>query len=114
MESIDAEHFQRYVDDALDRIPDDVWDAFDNVAVVVEDEDPDDPDLLGVYEGVPLTDRDDYGGVLPDRIVIFRVPLCAFARDERELVHEIEVTVLHELAHHMGIEEDRLHELGYG
>lgn len=114
MEAIDAERFQRYVDDALDLVPDELWDAFDNVVVVVEDADTEEPDLLGVYEGVPLTEREDYGGILPDRIVIFRLALCDFVADESQLVDEIRVTVLHELAHHMGIDDDRLHELGYG
>lgn len=113
MRPIPLERFQGHVDAALDRIPDDVWASFDNVAVVVEDADPDDPDLLGVYEGVPLTERDDYGGVLPDRIVIFRRPLCALAVDEDDLVHEIYVTVVHELAHHLGIDDHHLHELGW-
>ena len=114
MGPIEQERFEAYVDDALDGIPDELWEGFDNVVVVVEDADPDEPDLLGVYEGVPLTERDDYGGVLPDRIVVFRLPLCEYVTSERELVDEIRVTVVHELAHHMGIDDEHLHELGWG
>jgi predicted Zn-dependent protease with MMP-like domain len=114
VEPIAVERFEGYVDDALDQIPDELWQMFDNVAVVVEDISEEEPDLLGVYDGVPLTERDDYGGVLPDRIVIFRLPLCSYARDEADLVEEIRVTVVHELAHHMGIDDDELHEMGYG
>jgi predicted Zn-dependent protease with MMP-like domain len=87
---------------------------FRNVAVVVEDENPEDPDLLGLYEGVPLTERVQYSGVLPDRISLYRVPLCLMAEDLEDLVHEIQVTVVHEFGHHMGLAEDRLHELGWG
>ena len=85
----------------------------DNVFVIVED-DSDDPDLLGHYEGVPLTERHDYGGmVMPDRIVIFRRPICAMCDSEEEVVEEVLVTVVHELAHHFGIDDDRLDELGW-
>lgn len=114
MQPIPPERFGRLVDDALDAIPDELAAHFDNVAVVVEDANPDDPDLLGLYEGVPITERDSYGGVLPDRIAIYRLPLCALARDEDELVEEIAVTVVHELAHHMGIDDDELHAMGWG
>ena len=113
MEPIEEERFADLVDDALDGIPAELWDRFDNVVVVVEDQDPDEPDLLGVYEGIPLPERHDYGGVLPDRIVIFRLPICAMVRDEAELVEEVRVTVVHELAHHVGIDDDELHALGW-
>ncbi len=84
-----------------------------NVVLLVEDEPPE-PGLLGLYEGVPLTRRDSYyAGVLPDRITIFRGPLCRFSRDLAELAHEVRVTVVHEVAHHFGIDDDRLHELGW-
>jgi len=114
VEPIDEERFEELVGAALDLIPQALQEHFDNVAVVVEDANPDDPELLGLYEGVPLTERDDYGGVLPDRISIYRLPLCALASDEDELVTEIEITVVHELAHHMGMDEEQLHELGWG
>lgn len=113
MEPMDEERFADLVDRALDSVPDELWERFDNVAVVVEDVHPEEPDLLGIYEGIPLTERGDYGGVLPDRIAIYRVPLCAMCRDEEELVDEVRITVIHELAHHMGIDEDALHDLGW-
>jgi predicted Zn-dependent protease with MMP-like domain len=114
MDEITEERFSALVDEALDGIPDALWDRFDNVVVLVEDEHEQDPDLLGLYEGIPLTDRWDYAGVLPDKISIFRLPLCAMCADEAELVEEIRITVVHELAHHMGIDEHDLHELGWG
>ena len=113
MQPIEEERFSQLVDDALDGIPEGLWARFDNVAVVVEDRDPEEPDLLGVYEGIPLPERHDYGGVLPDRIVIFRLPICEMVRDEAELVEEVRVTVVHELAHHMGIDDHELHALGW-
>lgn len=106
--------FEDHVRAALDALPPQLAAALENVAVVVEDENPDDPDLLGLYEGVPLTERVQYSGVLPDRISLYRVPLCLMAEDLEDLVHEIQVTVVHEFGHHMGLEEDRLHELGWG
>lgn len=86
----------------------------ENVAIVVEDRHPTEA-LLGLYEGVPLTERDDYGGlVMPDKISLYRLPLCAIAADEAELVEEVAVTVVHEVAHHFGIDDDLLHEWGWG
>ena len=79
----------------------------------VEEAHPDDPDLYGLYEGVPLPERGDWAGALPDRIRIFRLPLVESFPDPAELEHEIRITVLHELAHYFGIDEDRLDELGY-
>ena len=113
MQPIPEERFSELVGAALDAVPDELWDRFDNVAVVVEDEHADEPDLLGLYEGVPLTDRWDYAGVLPDRIAIYRLPLCDMCSDEQELIEEIRVTVVHELAHHVGIDDDALHKLGW-
>lgn len=113
MELIPEERFSELVDQALDSLPDELWEQFDNVAVVVEDRHPSEPDLLGIYEGIPLTDRIDYAMVLPDRIAIFRIPLCEMCLDEEELVEEVRVTVVHELAHHMGIDDDALHDLGW-
>jgi len=114
VQPISPDRFEQLVADALDDIPDELWERFANVAVVVEDENPDDPDLLGLYEGIPLTERWDYGGVLPDRIAIYRIPLCLLCADDDDLVEEIKITVVHELAHHMGIDEDDLHDLGWG
>ncbi|HVL99239.1 MAG TPA: metallopeptidase family protein [Egibacteraceae bacterium] len=113
MELISEERFSELVDAALDSVPDALWEQFNNVAVVVEDRNDAEPDLLGIYEGVPLTERGDYAGVLPDRIAIYRMPLCAMCRDEEELVEEVRITVVHELAHHMGIDDDALHDLGW-
>nr|WP_196792030.1 metallopeptidase family protein [Motilibacter deserti] len=86
-----------------------------NVAVVVEEEPPeDDPELLGLYEGTPLTERGEwYTGVLPDKISVFRGPLLRMCATREEVVEEVLVTVVHEVAHHFGIDDDRLHELGW-
>jgi predicted Zn-dependent protease with MMP-like domain len=111
---LDPDHFERLVADALDQLPDELAALIDNVAVVVEDEHPEEPDLLGLYEGVPLTEREAYGGLeLPDRISIYRLPLCELAADEDEVVEEVLVTVVHEIAHHFGIDDERLHALGW-
>jgi predicted Zn-dependent protease with MMP-like domain len=106
--------FEELVADALDEIPDELWDLMDNVAVVVR-EGTDGSSLLGLYDGVPLTQRDaGYTGmVMPDRISIFRRPLLACCRTEAEVVEQVRVTVIHEVAHHFGIDDDRLHELGW-
>ena len=111
------EEFEAAVSDALDAMPADLMRQLDNVAFFVEDEpDPGDPELLGLYEGVALTERDNGWGMvnLPDRIVLFRGPLMRMCVDRDELLSEIQVTVVHEIAHHFGIDDDRLHELGYG
>jgi predicted Zn-dependent protease with MMP-like domain len=106
--------FERHVEAALDSLPSELRAALENVAVVVEDEHPDDPDLFGLYEGVPLPERSSAdSGRLPDRIAIYRLPLEETFADPAELEREIRVTVLHELAHYFGIDEDRLAELGY-
>ena len=105
--------FEEHVRDALDTLPPDLARVFDNVHVVVEDEHPEEPDLLGLYEGVPLTERGDYSGALPDRITLYRIPLCLLAEDLDHLVEEVQITVVHEFAHHVGIDDDRLHELGW-
>jgi predicted Zn-dependent protease with MMP-like domain len=114
MEPIPTARFEQLVDEALDEVPDELWARFDNVVVVVEDAHPEEPDLLGLYEGIPLTERWDYAGALPDRISIYRLALCAMCADEDELVEEIAITVVHELAHHVGIDDDQLHEWGWG
>jgi len=113
VQPISPERFEQLVGEALDGIPDELSARFENVAVVVEDEHPDDPHLLGLYQGVPLTERWDYAGALPDRIAIYRIPLCLMCADEDELVEEIRITVIHELAHHVGIDDDALHDLGW-
>lgn len=112
------QEFDEAVGDALDRIPPELTDRIDNVVVLVEDAPPADQphDLLGLYEGIPLTERGDIAGgfVVPDRITLFRDPLRTYAATREELVEEITVTVIHEVAHFFGIDDDRLHELGWG
>lgn len=118
---IDRRAFERLVSDALDSIPEGLGRLMQNIAVFVEDW----PTagqlggrpgtLLGLYEGVDLTRRSplSYGAVMPDRITIFRGPISAIARDEAELVSLVNTTVVHEVAHHFGISDHRLAELGW-
>jgi len=105
--------FEDHVRAALDELPPEIAAALDNVAVVVEDENPEDPDLLGLYHGVPLPERGETAGMLPDKISIYRIPLEESFPNPAELRREIRVTVLHELAHYFGLDEDRIAELGY-
>jgi predicted Zn-dependent protease with MMP-like domain len=106
--------FDEHVEQALASLPADLKAAMSNVEIVVEDENPEDPDLFGLYFGVPLTERHDYVGVLPDKIAIYRSPLEEeFGEEPDVLQEEIRITVLHEIAHHFGIDEDRLAELGW-
>jgi len=114
VEPVSEDRFAELVERALEEIPDALWERVDNVAVTIEDQHPEDPDLLGLYEGIPATERwEDYTGVLPDRITLYRLPLCDMCEDEEELIEEVAVTVVHELAHHMGIDDHELHELGW-
>ncbi|MFG2946547.1 metallopeptidase family protein [Streptomyces adustus] len=110
------DRFEELVSEALDRIPPELTRVMDNVAVFVEDEPPsDDPELLGLYEGTPLTERGEwYAGVLPDRITIYRGPTLRHCETDEDVVEEVAVTVVHEVAHHFGIDDARLHELGWG
>jgi predicted Zn-dependent protease with MMP-like domain len=110
-----ADAFEKLVIDELDELPDDMVDGLENVVFVVEDRPEDGSlDLLGEYEGIALTERDRYGfGELPDRIVLFREPLLAICDSEDELRDEIHVTLVHEIAHFYGIDDDQLHELGW-
>jgi predicted Zn-dependent protease with MMP-like domain len=108
--------FEDHVRRAVESLPRELREAMSNVEIVVEDENPDDPDLFGLYLGIPLVDRgvESYAGVLPDKIAIYRVPLEEeFGDDPAVLEGEIRITVLHEIAHHFGIDEDRLAELGW-
>ena len=107
--------FEEHVRRALDSIPPDLRRAMENVEVVVEDENAEDPDLFGLYLGTPLVERDSaYAGSLPDKIEIYRKPLEEeFGDDPTLLEDEIRITVLHEVGHHFGIDEDRLEELGW-
>ncbi|TLM75105.1 metallopeptidase family protein [Pseudarthrobacter sp. NamB4] len=120
--TMSADEFESAVQDALDSIPEKLARAMDNVAVFIEDdyvprpgEDPDTV-LLGLYEGVPLTERDSWwdAGSLPDRITIFREPILEICASREDVIHEVAVTVVHEIAHHFGIDDHRLHELGWG
>ena len=106
--------FDQLVSEALDSIPGELTSAMDNVVVLVEDTHPSDPHLLGLYEGVALTERtSSYGGLLPDRIFVYRTPILAMCESEEEVVEEVAITVVHEIAHHFGIDDARLHELGW-
>lgn len=100
---------------ALDELPPWVQERLENVEVLIEDEPPEeDPELLGLYEGIPLTERgSDYAGVLPDRITLFRRPIEEEAEDEEDLKEVVRETVVHEVAHFFGISDERLHELGW-
>ena len=112
MVSVSAERFEELVVEALDSLPPEIGRQMRNVAVMVEDDSPD--GLLGLYEGVPLTARGEwYSGVLPDRITIYRRPICEISETEEDVVEEVRVTVIHEIAHHFGIDDDRLEELGW-
>ena len=112
---MDAEQFEALVVDELDALPDDMVDGLENLVFVTEDRPEDGSlDLLGIYEGVAVTERDRYGfGELPDRIVIFREPLLAIVDDVEELRDQVHVTLVHEIAHYYGIDDAHLHELGW-
>ncbi|MEV0109036.1 metallopeptidase family protein [Nocardia sp. NPDC050799] len=107
--------FEELVGDALDQIPTELTRAIDNVVILIEPRNPDDPHLLGLYHGIALTERDShYGGSLPDTVTIYRDALLDVCVDESEVVEEVRITVIHEIAHYFGIDEDRLHQLGWG
>ena len=118
--------FEELVADAIDTLPDEILEMLNNVEIVVADAptasqltvagDLDAGEmLLGLYEGIPLTERGHYyGGVLPDRITIYRNPTLAICETFDDVVDEVNITVVHEIAHHFGIDDARLHELGYG
>ena len=108
------ERFEELVSEALDEVPPEFARAMDNVVVLVEEFNDEAPDILGLYHGIALTERtSSYGGVLPDRISIYRQPILSMCEDEDEVVEEVLITVVHELGHHFGIDDARLHELGY-
>ena len=108
------ERFEELVCDALDLIPAPLAQGMDNVVVLVEDRHPEDPELLGIYEGIALTERDStYSGALPDAITIYRDSVLEVCDTDDDVIHEVAVTVIHEIAHHFGIDDDRLHELGW-
>jgi predicted Zn-dependent protease with MMP-like domain len=111
---MDPQRFDELVSDALDQIPPKLAAIMDNVVVLVADRHPDEADLLGLYEGVALTERDsNYAGALPDTITIYRDALLDACDSDDQVVDEVAITVIHEIAHHFGIDDDRLHELGW-
>jgi predicted Zn-dependent protease with MMP-like domain len=116
MVEVTDDRFEELVGDALDSIPDGLGRFMDNVAVFVDTEQS--IGLYGLYQGVPLPDRRGYGtpynGLpMPDRITIYKRPICARARSEADVVRQVRITVIHEVAHHFGIDDDRLQELGW-
>ncbi len=113
---MDDEAFDRLVEEAMESLPDWVHEALENVVVLVEDEprDDEDEDLFGLYEGVALIDREDGDPFEPDRITIYRGPLLRAHPDPDDAREQVRITVLHEVGHHFGLDEDRLDELGYG
>ncbi|HEV7182910.1 MAG TPA: metallopeptidase family protein [Leifsonia sp.] len=115
MRDLDAEAFEALVTDELDALPDEMIDGLENVVFVVEDRPEDGSlDVLGLYDGIALTERDSYGfGEMPDRIILYREPLLSICENEEQLRDEIHVTLVHEIAHYYGIDDDRLHELGW-
>jgi predicted Zn-dependent protease with MMP-like domain len=115
MESITDDEFEFLVVEQLDLLPDDMVDGLDNLVFVVEARPEDGSlDLLGLYDGIALTERGHYGyGELPDRIVLYREPLLDIAEDREDLKDQIHVTLVHEIAHFYGIDDEQLHELGW-
>jgi len=106
--------FEELVESSLAQIPAELAELMENIALFVEDR-GDPPDMLGLYDGVPLTERENYGGlVLPDRIFIYRMAILDICETEDDVIEEVLITVVHEIAHHFGIDDDRLHELGWG
>lgn len=113
MIEVEPGRFEDMVVTALDALPEELGTLMRNVAVTVEHE-PGPPSLLGLYQGVPLTGRtSQYAGVLPDRIIIYRQSICAICRTDQEVAEQVRRTVIHEIAHHFGIDDDRLGELGW-
>jgi predicted Zn-dependent protease with MMP-like domain len=112
---MDRERFEELVGEALDEVPAELLALMDNVVVLVEDDPEGDAELLGLYEGYALTNRGwDYAGVLPDRITIYRNPTLRICDTEDDVIDEVATTVVHEIAHHFGIDDERLHDLGWG
>jgi predicted Zn-dependent protease with MMP-like domain len=114
--ALDTAAFDELVDLALSRIPPELLGLVENAVLLIEDDPPrDNPGLLGLYEGIPLTERDSgYSGVLPDRIYVFRTPMLAMCDTYEDVVREVSITVAHEIAHHFGISDERLHAWGWG
>ncbi|WP_169746529.1 metallopeptidase family protein [Demequina phytophila] len=115
MVEMTREDFEQAVEDAIDDVPDELLDLIDNCVILVEDEpDGDDKELLGLYDGVALTERGDlWAGALPDRILIYMNPTLRMCEDVDDVRDEVAITVVHEIAHHFGISDERLHALGW-
>jgi predicted Zn-dependent protease with MMP-like domain len=112
MHQVAPERFEELVGEALDGLPPELGRQMRNVAVLIADDGP--PGLLGLYEGVPLTERDEgYSGVLPDRITIYQRAICGICSSDAEVVDQVRITVVHEVGHHFGIDDARLTELGW-
>lgn len=115
MVDVPMEEFEELVGEALDRIPDELGRLMQNVVVLVDDRSPPGRNLLGLYYGVPLTERGaTYAGMLPDTITIYRIPILRMCQTKEDVIDQVRITVVHEVAHHFGISDDRLDELGYG
>ncbi len=115
MRALPLAEFEDLVADALDQVPAELMELADNVVVLVADRNPDEPTLLGLYEGHALTERSwDLSGQLPDRIMIYREAICDVCENAEQVAEEVTVTVVHEVAHHFGIDEATLHRLGWG
>ncbi|AHW65488.1 Hypothetical protein CGLY_15260 [Corynebacterium glyciniphilum AJ 3170] len=115
MIDVSDDDFEELVDRGLRLIPRQLLDALDNVAIVVEDHNDEDPSILGLYHGVALTERSvEWPTFLPDKISIYKDALCRYCSTHDQLVEEVAVTVVHEIGHHFGIDDARLHELGWG
>lgn len=113
---MESDAFDELVAEALDAVPQELVALIENCVIVVEDYPPPDrpADLLGIYEGIPLTERGEfYSGVLPDKITIYRMPTLRICGSVEDVVDEVHITVVHEIAHYFGIDDARLHELGY-
>lgn len=114
MISVSDERFDELIDKGIELIPEPLLRNMNNVALVVEPWNRDNPNTLGLYEGVALTRRTpSYSFALPDKITIYKEAICAYCNSEEELVRQVAVTVVHEIGHHFGIDDDRLHELGW-
>jgi predicted Zn-dependent protease with MMP-like domain len=112
---VSRQDFEELVADAIDSLPPELAKLTDNVAIFVEDYPPPGQNLLGLYQGIPLTERGFfYAGALPDRITIYRVPTLSISTDVAAVRDQVQMTVVHEIAHHFGIDDDKLHALGYG
>lgn len=115
MEPVSQDVFEEMINDALDTIPEEFARHMTNMVVLARDFNPDEPTLLGLFEGTPLTEQhSNHSGFLPDAVFVYKDALEAMCSDEEELRHEVKVTVLHEVGHYFGLEEHELHELGWG